>query len=308
MSSPVHVRHTKSLWLAVGMCLILISAGCGLVKSIEDVARVRAQLVKKFPAEYINVNLQGGRSLVIAFVNSPLNQQDHLKRATRAGEAAKIAAANFPGIDGIRSIWVGFVEMESRLIFFHTSRSVDFFAFNNKGATSAGPDVVISDSGNDPLALSVRFNPTRNETDISVMRIQLEGDMNNGIALAPHFTVRGNVQDTTRTPRPPALVGFDFASYSARKLFAADNKLEISCDDKVVFNGQARLLSPVAGGDGGMAQFLTASIPFAEFTKMGDAKNVKITLGPKHFSLTAADIEALKKMAAYAPDVQGNAR
>jgi hypothetical protein len=124
--------------------------------------------------------------------------------------------------------------------------------------------------------------------------------MNHGIALVPHFTFRGSVSDPNRAA--PEWVVFDFASYADSKVFPASARLDIQCDDEVAFTGDARLLSPEASGsEGSTAQFLTAQIPFAQFSKMGKAKKVTIKLGSKDFKLAPESIESLRAMSAYLP-------
>jgi hypothetical protein len=153
----------------------------------------------------------------------------------------------------------------------------------------------------------VRFSAARNETDVSITRLQLEGDMNHGIALVPHFTFKGNLRDSNRIA--PDSVVFDFASYADRKVFPADAKLDIRCDEVVVFSGSARLLSPQdSASEGSTAQFLTAQIPFAQFSKMGKARQVRLKLEIKDFDLSPEDIDSLREMSAYLPQPQSETR
>src|SRR5260370_17787289 len=87
------------------------------------------------------------RFLNIQFINSPLNQQDAAKRAQRAQETAKLAAANYPGIAQAQYIWVGFVRYETHLIIFHYTSMVVAFVFDKNGnamdnLSSANEDVL----------------------------------------------------------------------------------------------------------------------------------------------------------------------
>jgi len=142
------------------------------------------------------------RFLNIQFINSPLNQQDAAKRAQRAQETAKLAAANYPGIAQVQYIWVGFVRNETHLIIFHYTSMVVAFVFDKNGnamdnSSSADEDV------RKPV---VKYSATRNETDVSITRLQLEGDLNHGIAMVPHFTVAGNVHDSNSKLGVPSQV------------------------------------------------------------------------------------------------------
>src|SRR5712664_2113131 len=79
-----------------------------------------------------------------------------------------------------------------------------------------------------------------------------------GLRWFPTSRFRATRETRTAKQPPPELVGFDFASYADRKIFTAHTKLEIRCDDKLIFGGDARLLSPAdSASDGSTAQFLT---------------------------------------------------
>ena len=292
-------RPGKTLLTSV-LCTLLLASACssGLVKSLTELARLRQQLIDKYHEPDIRVNLQNSRNLTIIFVNSPLNQQAAAARAKRAQEAAKFVVSHYQAIREIGSIWVYFAAYETRLIIFHYSRSVDGFAFDNTGAeTYPGPNEKVDDRT--PVA---RFNAARNETDVSITRLQLEGDLNHGIAMVPHFTVAGNVHDSNSKLGEPSLVVVDFASYADRKIFPENTKLEIRCDGVPAFSGNALLLTPQeSGSEGSTAQFLEAQIPIQQFAKMGSAREVKINLGNKVFQLSPEDIKALRAMSDYAP-------
>jgi hypothetical protein len=292
-------RMRKTLLTSV-LCSSLLASACsnGLIKSLGDLARLRQQLIDKYHEQDIRVNLQNSRYLTIIFVNSPLNQQAAAVRAKRAQEAAKFVVSNYPAIGKIGNIWISFVASETRLIIFHYSNTIEAFAFDNTGAEM---DLGRSEKADDRTPVA-RFNPARNETDVSITRLQLEGDLNHGIAMVPHFTVAGNVHDSNSKLGVPSLVVVDFASYADRKIFSENAKLEIRCDGVPAFSGNALLLTPQdSGSEGSTAQFLEAQIPIQQFAKMGSSREVKIKLGSKAFELSPADINALRAMNDYAP-------
>ena len=278
---------------ALGLCLLASACSSGSLKSLRNTARLRQQLVDKYHEQDINVSLRNSRFLFIAFVNSPLNRNDPAERARRAQETATFAASNFPTIKEIETIGVSFIEAESRFFIYRYSKNLGFFTFDRYGVTvsSSGPD-------EDPRRPVVRFNSARNETDVSITRLQLEGDMNHGIALVPHFAFKGNARDATR--RAPDSVVFDFASYADTKVFPGDAPLNIRFDGIVVFSGTARLLTPQdSASEGSTAQFLTAQIPAAQFSKIGTARQVELKLGGKDFELSTEDVKALRAMSLY---------
>jgi hypothetical protein len=288
--------------LALCSCLLACACSTQTVKSLRDMARLRRQLIDKYHEQDVNVSLQNSRFLFVVFVNSPLNQRDNAERAKRAQDTATFVASNYPTINVIENISINYVESESHFFIYHYTRSLGFFVFDRKG-------VAVNSGGSeeDPRRPVVRFSAARNETDVSITRLQLEGDMNHGIALVPHFTFKGNLRDSNRIA--PDSVVFDFASYADRKVFPADAKLDIRCDEVVVFSGSARLLSPQdSASEGSTAQFLTAQIPFAQFSKMGKARQVRLKLGIKDFDLSPEDIDSLREMSAYLPQPQSETR
>ena len=283
--------------LTLGSALLTAACSSGLVKSLAGLNALRQQLVQKYHDD-VGVHVQNSRFLSIVFNNSPLNQQDPAKRAQRAQETARFAALNYQGIKEIDRIWVYFVASETRFIVFHYSRSIDAFRFDKNGMPiSSGPD-----TREDIRAPVAKFNSSRNETDVSVTRLQLEGDMKHGIALVPHFTVPGDARQPGTPTTVPESVVLDFASYADKPVFSDNAKLEIHCDDRVALKGFARLLSgKESGDDATVPQFLSARISFRLFKRMAASRNVRITLGPKRFELVPDDISALEAMSAYVP-------
>ena len=272
---------------AVGSCLLAVACSSRSLRSLRDQARLRQQLIDKYHEQNISVSLSNSRFLHVMFVNSPLNRNSQADRVRRAQETATFTAANYPTIKEIETIWVSFFESE----YLH-SQNLGFFTFDRYGVAmnSGGSD--------DDLKPVVRFNSARNETDVSITRLQLEGDLNHGIALVPHFTFKGNVTDANRS-LPDAVV-FDFASYADAKVFSANVTLNIRCDEIVVFLGSARLLTPQdSAREGSTAQFLTVQIPVAQFSKIGTARQVGLKLGGKDFELSTEDVKALRTMSLY---------
>ena len=297
----------RSTAIILALCSLLLACAClsGLVKSLRDTARLRQQLIDKYHEQDVHVSLQNSRFLSIVFIDSPLNKKDNAERARRAQDTAAFVVANFPEISRIENIWVHFFESESRFIVYQYRRSLGFFAFDRNGvAVNSGRT-----REEDLRTPVVRYNPARNQTDVSITRLQLEGDMNHGIALVPHFTITGNARDTTSKLVAPDWVGFDFASYADRKVFTGNSRLEIRGDDVLAFTGNARLLTAQdSGSEVSSAQFLTAQIPFQQFSKIANAEDVRIKLGTKEFQLSPEDVKSLRAMRAYVPQPHGEGR
>lgn len=288
--------------ISLALVSVLITSACsnGLIKSYTGLNALRQQLIEKYHEE-VGVNLQNSRFLSIVFTNSPLNQQDSAKRAQRAAETARFVALNYPGIKEIERIWIHFVAAETRYVVVHFSTTIDAFGFDKNGAAMTfASNTEVVPSHEDLRTPVARFNPSRNETDVSITRIQLDGDMNHGIALVPHFTVPGDARRSDTATTAPESVVFDFASYADKPFFSDNAKLEIYCDDRPALNGIARLMSgKPSGNDQSVGQFLSVQISFKLFKRMGESRNVRIVLGPKRFDLLPDDIAALGAMSAY---------
>ena len=119
----------KTVFIALVLCAVCFSQACsnGLVKRLTEVAKLREDLMDKYQEKEVNVDLQNSVFLSIAFVNSPLNQDDAGKRAARAQEVAKFAVKSFPSIGKVKSIWIMFVSLETHWIVFHSRRSLGHF-------------------------------------------------------------------------------------------------------------------------------------------------------------------------------------
>lgn len=286
--------------LALGSALLITGCSSGLVKSLSDLNALRQHLIQKYHDD-VGVNLQNSRFLSIVFINSPMNKQGTAKRAERAQDAATFTALNYEGLQSIERIWISFVASETRFIVFHYSEGIESFAFDKNGVPVNA--VPVNPDARTPVAT---FSSARNETDISVTRLQLEGDLDHGIALAPHFTVPGKLDPSGKAPMPKA-VTFDFASYAKRKIFSKSSPLIIQGDDKAIYLGSAELLIPdVAGPNADSApQFLRAEVPFEQFVTIANAHKVRIKLGPKEFQLAPEDVRALRGMAAYVAPAHG---
>lgn len=287
------LRSSKPAIIVAVLCAMLGSAcSTGVIKTLSDLNAIRQHLIQKYHDE-VGVNLTNSQFLNVAFVNSPLNKLDDAARAQRAHEAALFVSRNYEGIKSIQAIWVSFVATETHLIFFHRTDVLGAFGFDKDGRRIGRG----SETEEDLRAPVARFNDSRNETDISVTRIQLQGNMDEGVALVPHFTVTG---DTRRgLAPPPEFVILDFASYSRQPVFTKNPELEIACDERPTVKGLAQLLpSSASGSDETIAQFLSVRVSFKSFLKMSSAQHVTIRLGSKRFVLKPDDINALAGMTA----------
>lgn len=268
--------------LVLSVCL----SGCGtaFVKSLQDLAQLRTQLMAEFHENEIAVRVGNSTQLSITFVNSALNDRLPEDRAKRAQATALFVKQHFAGIDRMERIWVFFATYETRYLVVHYSRSVDMFLFDRKGTrielgTGYGaPADAIPDA-------------TRN-TDVA-LRIQLAGNMNKGLALFPSFAGGSEGTPPHRAPTPAKVV-FTFASYAPEKVFKTDIPFALIADGKTVYRSMTLNTSKtVEGGN----EFLTQEIPYFQFVELVQARQATLKLADREYRLTDEQLSRLREMA-----------
>src|SRR6185295_9417467 len=100
--------------LCIGLTVCLLAYGCSttkdLGKTLGELAQVRAELIKKFGEQDVNIRVntfQNRKIISVAFINSPLNQKATGEREKRAQETAEIVRQHYPPIKEVSEIWVG---------------------------------------------------------------------------------------------------------------------------------------------------------------------------------------------------------
>jgi hypothetical protein len=301
-SAPAESSHSFLLHVSLHLVLatlVLCSFGCSkdLLNELKEIAQLRNQMVQEFHEQNINVNLENSTVLQIAFINSPLNEGPQQERARRAQETALFVKRNFAGIDRLERLSVSFVRNETRMIVINYTQQIDsyefgkdasligaLFPYNPQSAFKGEEDVMVT------------YNPARNESEVKITRLQLEGDLDRGVVLSPHFVVRGDATTAGRSSGIPDVVVFSFASYAPEKIFKGDPTLRIVADSYAVFSEKARNLSVMAEGGN---EFLVQGVPLDKFLKITEAKTVIVELGTKQFLLSDDQLRALKDMATY---------
>lgn len=288
-------RH--ALWILLTTCLL--ACGCSATKdarkTVGDLANVRAELVKKFGEEDVNlyVNKSPNRTTItVTYVNSPLNQKTTDDRAKRAHETAQIVRQRYPPIKNVNEIWVGFVRFTTRLVIFNRSEMVDTHGFDNEARALLAPGI----PAEDPSQPVVRYLANQNRTDISGSGILLEGTAENGVTLVPHFSVGGDVNKIT--PKPPDEVSLDFAAFSAKPKFPNVTKIVFLSDNKVVYQTEGQFSTSKMAGDT-YSEFLYLRMPTAAFLKIFSGSSVKLRLNDREYTLTESDILQIQRMSDY---------
>ena len=296
-------RHRHAL-LSFALVLIASLSGCGkeLLKSLGDMARLRADLIKEFHDQDINVVVQNSTVLGVTFINSKLNDQSSMKRMERAQETAIFIKRHYAGIDRIERVWVSFVANEKRFLIVNYTTGIDTFLFDKRGSLLRPPGQYEAhpDLNGDDVARAT-YNASRNQTDVQITRLQLSGNLDEGVALVPGFILPGDATSADRATTRPRWVNFTFASYAPRKVFKTDVPFAVIADGKTIYNSISRNTSTTTEGGN---EFLTQVIPFPQFVEMIRARKAGLKLADKEYSLTDRQLGGLRDMASYAASMQ----
>ena len=297
MFIPMLAYYKYALWILLTSCLL--ASGCSKAKDLGNtlgaLEKVRAELIKKFGEEDINLRLniwQNRTSISVTFVNSLLNQKTPEERAKRAQETAEIVRQHYPSIKNVNEIWVGFMRVTTRLAIFHWSEVLDTHGFDNGARALRDPGIAPLD----PSQPVVRYLATQNKTDISSNGIQLEGTAEKGVTVVPHFSVAGDVNKIT--PKPPDEVSLDFAAFSEKPKFPNVTKIVFLSDEKVAYLTEGQFSTSKLANDL-YSEFLYLKVPTAVFLKITSGNTVKIRLNEHEYTLTESQILQIKRMSDY---------
>jgi hypothetical protein len=278
----------------------LLAFGCGkakeLGKTLGELVVVRAELIKKFGEQDVNLNVntfQNRTSISVVYVNSPLNQKTTEERAKRSQETAEIVRQHYPSIKNVDEIWVGFMQTTTRLVIFHYSAMLETYGFDNE-ARSLQPSGYVPPS--DPSQPVIRYLANQNQTDISSSGIQLEGTPEHGVTVVPHFSVAGNVNKIT--PKPPKEVSLDFAAFSEKPKFPNVTKLVFVSDDKIVYRTEGQFSTSKIANDM-YSEFLYLKVPTAAFLRFTSGNRLKLRLNEHEYTLTESQLLQIQRMSDY---------
>ena len=285
------------------LCIVLTSCllvyGCStakdLGKTLGNLATVRAELIKKYGEQDVNLRVntfQNRTTLSVVYVNSPLNQKSTEERAERAQETAEIVKQQYPSIKNVGEIWVGFMRAKTRLVIFHWSEMLAAYGFDNEARA-------LRDRGIAPLDPSqpeVRYSASQNKTEISSSGIQLEGTTEKGVILVSHFSVAGNINKIT--PKPPDEVSLDFAAFSEKPKFPNITKLVFLSDNKIVYQTEGQFSTSKIAGET-YTEFLYLKVPAAVFREISSGNTVTIKLNTHEYKLTESQHLQIQRMSDY---------
>ena len=279
----------------------LLATGCAqVVTSLGEISKLQAEIVKEYGEPGVNVNLNNSNVLTVTFINSQLNAKGPAERAKRAQQTAEFVKQHYLSIAKLDEIWVGFFRQQTRYIVVTYNEGLGFFGFDKNARALREREefrAVVKTSDPDPYP-TVVYSPSLKQTEISIMRLQLEGDLNNGLAIAPHFTVPGDVTGLRRSAAKPKSIGIDFASYSLNSQFPGETKLVFSADNRVVYKTTG-VFSTSKQTNGNFSEFLLVQVPYPAFRRLAMGEKLIISLGDKQYELTDEQCAGLREMTRY---------
>jgi len=283
------------------LCFSCLAASCKqLVGSLNEISKLQQAIIREYGEQGVHVNLHNSTALTITFINSPLNARSVEERARRAQQTAQFVKQHYASIATIHEIWVTFVQQETRYVVVTYTKGLEFFGFDKNAVPMRRSYDAPVAKAPDPYP-TVVYSPAMKQTDVSIMRLQLEGDLNNGVALAPHFAVPGDVTGLRRSLVTPESVGLDFASYSTSVRFPGETKLIVRSDGRAVYETTSQF-STSRQADGSFSEFLLIKVPYPAFRQMANGKKVTVTLGENQYELSDDQRAGLREMTRYVKD------
>jgi hypothetical protein len=104
------------LYLIALFSLFLFSCSSGFIKSMSALVVLQGAIAKEFKEENVLVTLNNSTTLIVTFVNSPLNNAAWTERSKRALETALFIRKRYPDIASIHEMWVNFERRETRYV------------------------------------------------------------------------------------------------------------------------------------------------------------------------------------------------
>lgn len=292
---PTVYRYSLCAVLMIGLLACSCSTAKDVGKTWGELAKVRAELIKKFGEEGLDLRIntfENRSNISVLYVNTPLNLRTTEERGKRAQETAQIVMQHYPAIKNVGEIWVGFMRVTTRLVVFRRSEMLEAYGFDNAGRTLGDPGTAPLD----PTQPEVRYSANQNKTDISSSAIQLEGTTEKGVAFVAHFSVAGDVNKITT--KPPKEIALDFAAFSEKPKFSNLTKIVFLSDDKIVYETEGQFsTSKIPGGM--YSEFLYLTVPRAAFLKISSGRSLKIKLDENEYTLTDNQVLQFQRMSDY---------
>jgi hypothetical protein len=283
--------NNRVLIIFVGVSLLSSLSCSKAVESISDLYSLRAELMREYNVEDINVVIQNANVLGISVINSAFNDLSEQEKERKAQEIAFFAKNHYKSIQSVDRIWVAFLASNT-FIFFHFNQTMGVFSFETMSLTSADPkDVAQPDT--DAVA---SYNPDLNVIDVYLKKnLQLFEGADNSVTLFPHFALPC-VGTAPRRPVPEN-VTLDVSTSANKRMFQHNPQLVIFASGRTVFSGQAKATEVMGStAENSVNEFFSYEISYTQFLELTDSEKVNIALGARKFDLTPAQLEELRSM------------
>jgi hypothetical protein len=280
---------TRQLILIVIGVLISLNLSCKETRqTFADLSALRADLIREYRTENINLTIQNSRVLHIAFVNTAFNDLDRQGQQSKAHQVALFAKIHYRAIRSTEGIAVTFLVQKNYIIFHYTNGLASFYFETRRLGNE--PGVADQQSSSGPVIAD--YNATADNTDVYLAQnLRLYGIDGGGLVALVHFVSPG------RKVSEPGAIKFDFTTDSRKKMFEKDARLVIVTNGHVVFSGTARLTSSTGFEfAGSVDQSLAGEIPYQQFVRMAEGRNTTMIVGSYKFELTNEQLTALRAM------------
>src|SRR6185295_16899973 len=263
-----------------------------------ELSQLQSEIAKEFKEKEVGVHLNNNIALTITFVNSALNSQEFEQRQKRAERTASFVIAHYPSVTKLQEIWVVFMVMKTRFVVLNYSETVAYFGFDNTGQPLRQVDAELPPPEPvDETRPIATYNAAKQQTEVIIRQMSLEGDLNNGFSVAPHFSVPGDASGLKRSTSFPDSVSFDFLSFSEKSMFPGAPKFTFLTDGKVVFESSEQFSTSKV--DEKFSELAYVKIPYRTFRKMVSGKSLRLTIGDREYIFTEKQLEALREMTKY---------
>ena len=278
----------------------LLASGCAqAVKSLGEVSRLHAEIVKEFGEKEVGVNLFNDTVLTVRFFNSPMNDKTAEERAQRAEQTVAFVKDHYSSVRKMTAIWVVFVKVQTRFLFVHYSETVGAFGFDRDGSPLRRPEDKLPDQYAGRTKPSAHYSEALRQTDIIIEHLKLEGDASFGMSVMVHFTVPGEATKLKRSLSAPEVVSFDFSSFSEKSMFPGEPQIAAVADGQIVFQTKDQFSTSKSPDTGNFSESLALHIPYKAFRRMVGGKKLTMLIGDRAYDFTGEQLEALHEMTKF---------
>jgi hypothetical protein len=283
--------------LIVTLSFFVTSCTSVNVKSYGRNAMLAEAVSKEFQERDVRVALESTGSLVVNFVNSPLNNRLQGERRSRAEATVKFVIANYQQLSKVREIWITFLWEETSYLIVKKTRGWDYYGFDTKGIALNVPQSDDTSFIPGEAETLVNYIAEENVSYISTPPLFLAGHLDNGLSLTPRFVIPGDAR-LAKATRGPEEVILNFTSISKVRHFPTPTAIRLLSDDQEAFTA-SRTFTVIVDRDRTVTENLNLRLSYDEFRKFAQGEKLTIELGKTVFQLSEVQARAIRKMTTY---------